>query len=169
MLREFDPLKESIEDFRESFDFYCSANNICSEGDAASRKQALFLTLLGQSAFAKLKTLASPTSISDLTLDQIMEHLIGHYKPKTIKIAERFKFFKRHQLGGESTTDFMTELRRLAKTCNFGNYLESAIRDQFVCGLCDLKTQRELLCISTTGCCTHAALGIIAKCLPLQH
>jgi len=25
--------------------------------------------------------------------------------------------------------------------------LETAIRDQFVCGLCDTKTQRELLCI----------------------
>ena len=45
-----------------------------------------------------------------------MEHLIGHYKPQTIEIAERFKFFKRHQLRGESTTDFMTELRRLVKT-----------------------------------------------------
>ena len=76
-----------------------------------------------------------------------MEHLISHYRPQTIEIAERFKFFKRNQLGGESTTEFMTELRRLAKTCNFGNYLESAIRDQFVCGLRDTKTQQELFCI----------------------
>ena len=148
VLREFDPLKESIEDFRERFDFYCLANNIRSEGEgAAQRKQALFLTLLGQAAFAKLKTLVSPTPVNDLSLDQIMEHLISHYRPQTIEIAERFKFFKRNQLGGESTTEFMTELRRLAKTCNFGNYLESAIRDQFVCGLRDTKTQQELLCI----------------------
>ena len=147
VLHEFDPSKESIEDFRERFDFYCVANKISGEGDAARRKQALFLTLVGQSAFSKLKTLASPTRVSELTLDQIMEYLIGHYKPQTIEIAERFKFFKRHQLGGESTTDFMTELRRLAKTCNFGDYLESTIRDQFVCGLRDTKTQRELLCI----------------------
>ena len=41
----------------------------------------------------------------------------------------------------------MTELQRLAKTCNFGNYLESVIRDQFVCGLRDTKTQQELLCV----------------------
>ena len=147
VLREFDPLKESVEDFRERFDFYCLANKISGEGEAARRKQALFLTLLGQSAFTKLKTLVSPTLVSELTLDQVMEHLIGHYKPQTIEIAERFKFFRRHQLGGESTTDFMSELRRLAKTCNFGNYLETAIRDQFVCGLRNTKTQRELLCV----------------------
>ena len=38
----------------------------------------------------------------------------------------------------------MPELRQLPKTCNFGNYLETAIRDQFVCGLCDTKTQCNL-------------------------
>ena len=76
-----------------------------------------------------------------------MEHLIGHYRPQIIEIAERFKFSKRRQLGGESTVDFMSELRQLAKTCNFGNYLESAIRDQFLCRSRDARTQRELLCI----------------------
>ena len=55
VLREFDPGKESIEDFRERFDFYCLANSIRSDGEAAAqRKQALFLTLLGQATFTKL-------------------------------------------------------------------------------------------------------------------
>ena len=40
----------------------------------------------------------------------------------------------------------MAELQSLAKTCNFSEYLKSAIRDQFVCGLCDMKCQQELLC-----------------------
>ena len=43
---DFDSTKESIEDFRERFEFYCVANNI--RDDAARRKKALFLTLLGQ-------------------------------------------------------------------------------------------------------------------------
>ena len=41
----------------------------------------------------------------------------------------------------------MTEFQHLAKPCNYENYLESVIRDQFVCGLQDAKTQRELLCV----------------------
>ena len=146
-LREFDPIKESIEDFKERFEFYCLANNFRGEGDHARRKKALFITLLGQETYAKLKILTSPTPVADLTLDAIMEHLIGHYRPQTIEIAERFKFFKRSQKKGESIAEFMAELRRLAKTCNFGDYLNTAIRDQFVCGLSDTKCQKELLCI----------------------
>lgn len=146
-LKEFDPAKESIEDFRERFDLYCLANNIRGENaDAVHRKKAMFITLLGQATFAKLKVLASPTPVADLALDAIMEHLVAHYRPKTIEIAERFKFFKRSQKKGEAAVDFIADLRRLAKTCNFGNYLETAIRDQFVCGLRDSKCQKELLC-----------------------
>ena len=56
-----------------------------------------FLTLLGQSTFAKLKVLASPTSVSQLMMDTIMDHLIEHYWPQTIEITAQFKFFKRNQ------------------------------------------------------------------------
>ena len=47
----------------------------------------------------------------------------------------------------ETVADYVAELRRLSKTCNFGDYLDTALRDQLVCGLNDRKTQKELLCI----------------------
>ena len=94
VLKEFDLEKESIEDFRERFDFYCVANKIKSKGKVLRQKKALFITLLGHSMFSKLKVLASPTSVSDLSMEAIMELLVGHHKPQTIEITERFKFFK---------------------------------------------------------------------------
>ena len=43
MLHEFDPLKESIEDFCKHLNFYCLAINVPSEEKGATqRKQALF-------------------------------------------------------------------------------------------------------------------------------
>ena len=42
----------------------------------------------------------------------------------------------------------MSELRSLAKSCNFGAYLKTVLRDQFVCGLRDTKCQQELLSIA---------------------
>ena len=142
-LKEFDPKKESIEDFKERFEFYCLANNIKGDGDHARCKKALFITLLGQETFAKLKVLTSPTPVADLTLPAIMEHLLGHYRLQTIEIAEHFKFFKHAQLKGEGIAEFMAELRWLVKTRNFGDYLDTAIRDQFMCGLKDTKCQRN--------------------------
>ena len=42
--------------------------------------------------------------------------------------------------------EFIAELHSLAKTCNFGRYLETTIPDRFVYRLGDLKCQAELLC-----------------------
>ena len=40
---------------------------------------------------------------------------------------------------------FVAELRRLATHCNFGGYLDEALRDRLVCGLRSETTQRRLL------------------------
>ena len=147
-VREFDPAKESMEDFQQRFEF-CLANNIKADDEAQiTRKKALFVTMLEQATFAKLRDLANPHAVTELSLNATVELLTTHYCPHTIEIAERFKFFKRVQEEDERVADFGANLRRLAKTCNFGEYLDTALRDQLVCGLCDRKCQRDLLSIS---------------------
>ena len=133
---EFDPWKDSVVDFSKRFEIYCVANKI-RPGKDDNQKRALFLMLLGKTTFTKLKVLASPTPVGELMTDSILECLTGHFHPKAIEIAEHCKTFKQYQHDNESVTDFITELHSLAKTCNFGFYLETAIRDQFVCGLHD--------------------------------
>jgi len=44
MIWEFNPQKESIEDFHEWFEFYCVANNLHT-GEGDNHKKALFLAL----------------------------------------------------------------------------------------------------------------------------
>ena len=41
--------------------------------------------------------------------------------------------------------DYVAELRRLATTCEFGAFLDDALRDKFVCGLQKENIQRRLL------------------------
>ena len=89
----------------------------------------------------KLRDLASPNDISTLILNQVVKILTAHYRPQTIEITERYKFFKHTQEDQERTTEFIAALRRLTKTCNFGQYLDTALRDQFVCGLSDRQYQ----------------------------
>ena len=40
---------------------------------------------------------------------------------------------------------YLSELRRLAKDCEFGEYLQTALRDQLVCGLNSEALQRKVL------------------------
>jgi len=71
----------------------------------------------------------------------------AQYHPHTIEITEWFKFFKCVQ-DSERVTDFVANLKRLAKTYNFGQYSNTALHDQLVCGLHDHKCQWDLLSIS---------------------
>ena len=72
-------------------------NDIHDNEDNQRQRKVLFITFLGHATFSKLKVLASPISVSDLTLEAIMKYLIGHFHPQTIEITERFKFFKKSQ------------------------------------------------------------------------
>ena len=43
-------------------------------------------------------------------------------------IAENFNFHKRNQASDQIISDFIAELRKLAMNCEFGDYLEEALR-----------------------------------------
>ena len=60
-------------------------------------------------------------------------------------IAERYRFYKRDQQESESVSDFVVILKKLASTCEFGNFLNEALRDRFVCGLRSENCRRRLL------------------------
>ena len=69
----------------------------------------------------------------------------NHLKPKSLVIAERFKFHQRKQGDSESVSQYLTELRKLSEHCQFQNFLNDALRDRFVCGLSSFVIQRKLL------------------------
>ena len=72
-----------------------------------------------------------------------------YYQPKPLVIAERFRFYQRSQNSTESVLDYAAELRRLTITCEFGDFLDSALRDRFVCGLRTEQIQKSLLTAGT--------------------
>ena len=58
---------------------------------------------------------------------------------------ERHLFFVRDQAQGETTDRYVTALRTLAATCEFGELKESLIRDRLVCGLSNAVVKERLL------------------------
>ena len=58
---------------------------------------------------------------------------------KPMNLTNRFVFNSRNKKDGESVDVYVSELRKLAKTCNFENLEESLIRDKIITGVkCDI-------------------------------
>ena len=110
---------------------YCTANEITDD----DKKIAVLLTSMGTTTYTLLKNLVRQAAPQNKSLDTLFKLLQDHYEPRIIVIAERFRFYKRMQREGENTAVDVSELRRLAKHCDLGEQLNTALRDQLVCGL----------------------------------
>ena len=141
-LGKFCSERESIESYLGRFEFYCIANAVTEE----QQKKAVFLSIVGQVTYDKLRDLLHPVSLQAATFASIVAQLSDHFKPQHVEIAERYKFFKCLQQPGQTVPDYVAQLRSKAKDCNFGAYLETALRDQLVCGLNNERCKQELLC-----------------------
>ena len=136
----FDPASDDWSLYVERFEHFILANGIKDE-----QKLHMLLALVGAQTYQLLTNLVAPKKPGEHTYAQVKEKLTAHLKPKPIKIAESFRFYKRQQQPSETMADYIAELRRLATTCEFGTFLDEALRDKFVCGLFKESIQRRLL------------------------
>ena len=137
---EFNPDQESVTTYLERMDLYFSANGV-----AEGKRVAAFLSIAGRETYKRLVDLFTPDKPAIKTLQEIKEKLKEHFEPLKVEIAERYNFYQRNQLPGESVAEFLGELRRLSINCGFGNFLNQALRDKLVCGLRDEGTKKKLL------------------------
>jgi len=141
-LNPFDPSTDDFEAWTEILAQYLLANDVDKVKDS-KKALAIFLSSVGVSTYTLLKTLCSPDLPETKKLDALII-ILGHYfKPPPKAISERFKFFGRKQVDGESVTVYLYELRRLALTCKFEN-LNISLRDQFIFGLRSESAQKRL-------------------------
>ena len=129
-LAEFDAASDTVSAYVERAQLFFEANDV-----AEAKRVAVFLSVIGGSTYKLLRDLLAPTLPKEKTLDEIVDTLKQHYEPKPVVIAERFRFHRRQQAAGETVKDYVAELRRLATHCEFGSFLNEALRDRFVCGL----------------------------------
>lgn len=114
-------------------------------GVPETKKAAYLLHYMGPDAYDVLCDKLSPELPSNKTYDQLVKTMKQHYNPEPLEIAEIFRFLQRKQHEGETVQDYLTALQRLATTCNFGDYLMKALRNQFVFGLLAQNFQGRLL------------------------
>ena len=137
---EFDPDNEKISTYLERVKLFIEANSVDDE-----KKVAVLLTIVGVKNYSLLEGLLAPTNPREKSYDELTQVLKAHYEPKPVVIAERYHFYRRCQASGESIAAFVAELRKLAINCQFGAFLDEALRDRLVCGLRSEQTQKRLL------------------------
>ena len=110
-----------------------------------AKQVPVFQSCVGSVTYGLLRNLLAPAQPKDKSLEEIVDTMKAHYKPKPPVIVERFHFHRRNQGSHESIVDYVAELRRLASLCQFEAYLDKALCDCFVCGILSEATQRILL------------------------
>lgn len=99
----------------------------------------------GAFLYSKMCSACNPRKPLSVPFEELVTLLKTALCPKNIEFVERAKFFTRVQKAGESAADFAMALRAIAKTCNFGDQLDSQLRDRFVMTLRDEKTRGQLI------------------------
>ncbi|XP_068684871.1 uncharacterized protein [Montipora foliosa] len=139
-LREFDRAKESFEAYIERLENFMEANGVKSENQVA-----VLLTAIGPETYGLLINLLTPEKPDAKPYKELVGILNSHLHPKLLVIAERFNFHNRFRNDSESVADFAAQLKKFSAHCEFGTFMDDALRDRFVCGLRKESIQRKPL------------------------
>ena len=141
-LDEFDPASgEDWIQYIERMEYYFLAMELLP-----FLKWALLISAMGAKAYKLLRNLITPSSPSDKSFKELVDVITKHFCPPPSEIVQRFKFDTRVRESGESVANYIAELQALSQYCNFGETLQSMLRDRIVwCGINDTQTQKHLL------------------------
>jgi hypothetical protein len=76
-----------------------------------------------------------PTDEDEITVAAIFKKFEDYCKPKRNLIVERHKFNTRRQNPGEPVDHYITDLKTLAASCEYGNLVNDLITSQLVAGI----------------------------------
>lgn len=133
-------------EYIERLEFYLAANEIGSdtEEDQLKRKSVL-LTVCGAKTYSLIRNLCMPQTPKDKTYEELKALVTKHLTPMPQKSVERFKFWHRVQTDGETISEFLAEPKKMTEHCQFGPFLDEALKDRFVCGLKSTTITKKLL------------------------
>ena len=141
---------------------YFAANDITT----GTKKVAVLLTVVGPEAYGLIWDLLTPEKPANKSYDKIVAAMKDHLNPKLLVMAELYKFHQRVQKERESVAQYLASLQKLAEKCEFGEFLDQALRDKLVCGIQNETIQRRLL---TEKELTAARAYEIARGMEVAH
>lgn len=134
-------LAESWKLWRQKFENYLVASEVKKKDE--SIQVAQLLHYIGEEGFAIYNTFTFQEG--DKKLTEVLKRFEEYFLPKKNLSYERFKFFTRRQITGESIEQFVTDLKNKAQNCEFGELKNGLVKDLLTCGLQDISLREKLL------------------------
>ena len=131
---------ELWDSWADGFAYYLAFREITEE----DKKKALFVSSCGAEVLDLVKDLIQPKQLAEATCQELVQALADHLTPQPSQLARRWDFRKRSQGVGESAVEFLTALRRLARSCGFER-LNEVLLDQFIFGLRSEKLSSKIV------------------------
>ena len=130
-------LAQRWEKWTKSLDYYLRASGVIDQ----KQKRAVLLHLAGPDVQEIFETLPNTGDDYKTALEKLNEY----FQPKRNIPFERHVFRQASQQPDESMDVFVTRLRTLSKTCDFGEQMDEAIRDQAIDKCVSKELRRRLL------------------------
>ena len=130
-------LAQRWEKWTKSLDYYLRASGVTDQ----KQKRAVFLHLAGPDVQEIFETLPNTGDDYKTALEKLNEY----FQPKKNIPFGHHVFRQASQQPDESTDAFVTRLRTLSKTCDFGEQTDEAIRDQVIDKCVSKELRRRLL------------------------
>ncbi|GBN42352.1 Transposon Ty3-I Gag-Pol polyprotein, partial [Araneus ventricosus] len=133
---------ENWKKFKQKFFIYLEASEKINKPDKL--KVALLLTTMGEDCLDIYNSFGLSAEDSE-KFDIVIKSFDDYFSPKKNTVIARYKFFNCVQRENESVDSFVTNLKVLAKDCDFETQEENLIRDLLIIGIKDITIKEKLL------------------------
>ena len=127
--------------WKQNMEFYLTA---VMRGKSEEEKYSVFLFLIGEQGRDIFNTMewekkvdaeGNETDEDNITVKELFKNFEEYCLPKKNLVVERRKFFWKNQHDDETFDQYMTELKNLASTCEFGELHDGLLTYKIVDGI----------------------------------
>jgi hypothetical protein len=140
---EMGTLSHTWREYKGELSLYFKASG--QDNIAGSQKVSILLYQMGkqyQKVYSNELTFVNDAAKNDY--DTVVAQFDDYFEPKKLVKANITKFQKRYQLPNETVAEFITELTRLAKLCDFGDLEDNMLCVQISNGLRDEHLRKKV-------------------------
>ena len=156
---------ENWRKFRQNFEIYLKAAGLETKPEEV--KVAILLNVVGEDAVELFNTFTL-TEEEKCSFNKVIQCFENYARPKKNVVVERYIFNSRVQEPGEPFDSFVTDLKKLVKTCEFKEHADSLIRDRIVLGIHDKNLQERMLRVGELSLAQAVEMGKAAEISKLQ-